>query len=83
MRVPANLLQSLLKFFSVFKMRIWYEKNTVHKKIPDTLGIKFINCGKVVVFTLDNLPVEYFINVFIKNLVYQYVCLSWIIELKK
>ena len=48
MKGPADILKPLLKLFSMLKMRIWYDKNTVHKKFPDALGIMYINCGKTI-----------------------------------
>ena len=56
-RTP-DILQSLLKFFFIFNIRIWHEKNTVHKKVLYALVIKCINCDKVVRCTLENLPIE-------------------------
>ena len=54
MKGTAYILHSLLNDFSMFKVRIWYEKNTVHKNIPDSLGIKYIHCGKTIGCTSDN-----------------------------
>ena len=32
--------------------------NTLQNNVPDVLGIKFINCDKVVGCTLENQPIE-------------------------
>ena len=64
----------------MFKIRIWYEINTVHKNFPYDMGINFIKCDKDVGFTLENQPVEYVITVFVANVVFQNVGLYWIIK---
>ena len=43
------------------------------------MGIMCINCGKTIGFTLYNCPIEDFITVFVTNIVFQHVGLSWII----
>ena len=46
----------------MFKIRIWYENNTVRKNVPDALGIMFIKFGRTIECTLYNVPIEYFIT---------------------
>ena len=43
-----EILQSLLKVFSLFTTIIWYETNNVKKIFQDDLGINIIKCDKVV-----------------------------------
>ena len=79
MKGTAYILHSLLNDFSMFKVRIWYEKNTVHKNIPDYLVIKYINWGKTIGCTSDNIPIGYFIAVLVTNVVFENIGLSCII----
>ena len=65
MKIPTELLRSVLKVFSMLNMRVCYEKNTINKQVPDTLGIKCINCGKLVGCTLHNQQLEDFVTVFV------------------
>ena len=80
MNIPADILQYLLKVFSMFKMRIWYNKYTVHKNIQDVLGIMCANCDKIIGCSSDNKPMEDSITYFVTNMVFQHVGLSWIIK---
>ena len=54
MKVPAELLKSLLKVFSMFNIRIWYDRDN----LPDALGTNRIKCNKVVGYELDNKTVK-------------------------
>ena len=78
----SDLLPSLLKPFSMFKMSIWYERNNVQKIFPDDLGIKCIKCDKVIGCILNNWPIGDFISVFVTNVVFHHVGLSWITKFK-
>ena len=60
-------LKSLLKVFSMFKIRIWYD---------DTLVTKNVQCApfvKTIGFSLDNFSIENFITTFVTNMVFQNV----------
>ena len=48
MQETSELLQSLLEFFSMFKISIWYD----NEDIIEGLGIEYINCNKVVSYEL-------------------------------
>ena len=65
MNKPTDILQSFFKVLLMFKMRIWYENNTVHKNVLDYLVIKCIKCGKVFGCSLDKRQVEYVITSFV------------------
>ena len=77
---PAEHLKSLLKLFSMFKIRIWYDERIGNEDVPEAVGIMRINCGKIIVFSLDNQIIEHFMNTFVTNIVFQHVGLSWIIK---
>ena len=47
MRDISDILQSLLKLFSMFKTSIWYDKDNDKYNFPYDLRIKCINCYKV------------------------------------
>ena len=64
MKGLTDILQYLFKVFSMFKMSICYDKNTVDKNVPDDLETKCINCGKTIGCTLGNQSLEAFITVF-------------------
>ena len=46
----SKILQDVLKVFSMFKTRIWYDKND----LPDSLGINSIKCNIVSSYEYDN-----------------------------
>ena len=43
---PANNFQSLLKVLSMFKISILYDDTIITINVTDSVGIKYINCGK-------------------------------------
>ena len=79
MKENSGILQSLLKSFSMFNISIQYDKNTV----PYSLGIKCIQCNKVVGYELYNQTVKDIIAVFVTNVVFWNVGIYWIIESKE
>ena len=70
----------MLKILSLFNIKTWYGSNTVRKNVPDDMGIECIKCDKVVGYTLDNQPIEDLNTVFVKNVVFGNVGISWIIK---
>ena len=54
----AKPLQSLLKLFSMFNVRIRYNEAIVTNNVPDDIGINCINCGKNNGCLLDNQAIE-------------------------
>ena len=40
-------LQTLLKLFYMFKIRIWYDERIVYEVVPYAVGIMCINCVKL------------------------------------
>ena len=51
---PAEYLKSLLKVFSMFKIKIIYDETIYNKDVPEAVGIMFINCVKVIGCLLYN-----------------------------
>ena len=77
---PEEHLKSLLKVFSMFKIRIWYYDTIGLEYFPEYVGIICINCGKIIGCSLDNQMIEDFITPFVINMVPHNVGLSWIIK---
>ena len=77
---PEDHLKSLLKVFSMFMIRIWYDETMYNKNYPYAIGIKCINFGKTIVCLLDNKTVKNFITTFVTNMVFLHVGLSWIFQ---
>ena len=77
---PAENLKSLVKSFSMFKIRISYDEIIVHKYVLNAVGIMYINFGKSICFLLDNKTIEKFITTFVTNMVFHNVGLFWIIQ---
>ena len=69
----ADILHSLLKLFSMFKIIISYDTSTDQKKFPDAIGIMCTNFGKTIVCKLDNRRIEYFDTVLVTNVLFQHV----------
>ena len=76
MEKPSGLLKQLLKVLCIFKISIWYDKYNVRY----ALGIKFINYNKIVGYELEDQTLKEVINVFVTDVVFQHVGISWIIE---
>ena len=49
---PDDILHYLLKLFSMFKIRLWYDEIIVREYVLDTVGIICIDCSKNVCCTL-------------------------------
>ena len=77
---PPEHLKLLLQLFSMFKIKIIYDKTIDNEDVPEGVGIMCINCGKVIVFLLDNKKIEDFIIPFVTNVVFQHIGLFWIIK---
>ena len=65
-KMPFDILQSLLKVFSMFKIRIWYDERFVHEDVPDPVEIFYINFGKTIAWLLDNQSIEHLVTPFSK-----------------
>ena len=48
MKVPTDILQYLLKVFSMFNTSIWYDASIVNEQVPYSVGIMYTNLGKVI-----------------------------------
>ena len=77
---PEEHLKCLLKLFLMFKIRIIYDETIDNKDVPEAVGIICTNCGKSIGCSLDNQNIEDFITIFVSNMVFQNVGLSWIIQ---
>ena len=55
---PEEHLQSLLKLFSMFKIRILYNDTIGLEYVPEYVGIMHSNCGKIISCSLDNQHTE-------------------------
>ena len=82
-KIPEDNLQSLLKLFSIFNIRIWYYESIFHEDVLDSVGIICINCGKTVGCLLYNQKIEDFVAPFFTNVVFRNVDLSWIFQPNK
>ena len=51
---PIEHLKTLFKVFPRFKIRIIYDETIDNEKSPYTVGIMYINCGKIIGRWLDN-----------------------------
>ena len=67
----------------MFKITIWYDETINHKDVPESVGIMYINCVKVIMFWLDNKTIENFITTFVTNIMFHNVGLSWIMKANK
>ena len=52
-KIPVESLQSLLKVFSMLKIRIWYDEIIAHEYVPDDFRVMCINCGKNIGCSLE------------------------------
>ena len=64
----------MLKLFSVFNKRIWYNNNY----FPDDLKINCIKCNKVFGYKLYNQTLKDIITIFVTNVVFLPVGIYWI-----
>ena len=48
MKETYYIIQDLLKVFSMFNIRIWYDKDKDKDNVPDNLQIKCTKCNKIV-----------------------------------
>ena len=67
---PEEHLQSLLKLFSMFKIRILYNDTIGLEYVPEYVGIMHSNCGKIISCSLDNQHTEKCITSFFTNMVF-------------
>ena len=63
-------LQSLLKIFSMFKIKICWDDTTGLEAYTEAVGIMYINCGKSIVCLLENKTIEKLITTFVTNMVF-------------
>ena len=54
-----KLLPSLLKMFSMFKIKCWYNPGGVKKNISEKISIRCSNRGKETMVDVDNLNTTY------------------------
>ena len=70
-----NFLESVLKFLSIFMIKIYYETNIK----MFSFHIKCVNCNKEVGCILKNKSFRKSFHVFVKVVLFQNDCISWII----
>ena len=70
---PADNLNSLLKLFSMFNIKIIYDETINNKYVPEDVGIMCINFGKSISCFLDNQNIEDFITPFVTNMLFQHI----------
>ena len=77
-----KLLPSLLKIFSMFQMRFWYNKGHDDHNDVKIIAIRFINCGKQTGLYMDNMNTKYkdIVTKFVLNTLLHHFGISWIIE---
>ena len=80
---PEDYLKSLLKVFSMFNVRIIYYETIDNEDVPEVVGIMCINCGKSIVFLLDNRKIEHLFTPFVTKMVFQNIGLFCIIHSTK
>ena len=67
----------------MFNIRIWYDNTIGIEDVPEAFGIMFINSVNIIGCLLENQMIENFTTTFVKNIVFQNVGLSWIIQLNQ
>ena len=70
---PAEHLKSLLKLFSILKIKIIYDETIDNEYVPEAVGIIYIKCVKIIGCSLDNQKIEDFITNFFTDVVFQYI----------
>ena len=77
-----TLLPLLLKMFSMFQIRFWYDKEHDDQNNVENIAIIFINCGKETGLSMKNMNTnyKYIITSFVLNTVLHHVGMSWIIK---
>ena len=59
---PEDYFKSLLKSFSMFKIRIIYDETIDNEDVPEAIGIMCFNFEKIIGCFLDNKKIENFIT---------------------
>ena len=81
-----NLLLSLLKLFSMFKVKFWWSPREYEiKNTGVNIAISCSNCGKETMIDVDmlNTTYQHIITTFVLNIMLQHVGMLWIIEIHK
>ena len=58
------LVSSLLKVFSMFKMRLWYDNKNIDGNMVDNIVIRSSNCRKATALSVKNTNYK---EMFVKN----------------
>ena len=76
-----NILPSLLKLFSMFKIKCWYSPGEDEIKIQEKIAISCSNCGKETMIDADILNTTYqdIITIFVLNTMLHHFDILWII----
>ena len=79
-----NILPSLLKFFTMFKIKCWWNKKEKDdlKQTVEKFAIIYSHCGKETMIDVDLLENDYqeIITTFVLNKMLHHVGMLWIIE---
>ena len=79
-----NLFPSLLKFFTMFKIKCWWNKKEKDdpKQTPEKFAIRYTSYGKETMIYLDILETYYqeIITYFVLNTMLHHVGMIWMIE---
>ena len=77
-----QVLPSLLKMFSMFKIKCWYNMGGSERNKAVKIAIRCGNCGKETMIDVDNLNTtyQYKIKTFLLNTMLHHVGMLWIIE---
>ena len=80
-----TLLPSLLKMFSMFQIRFWYNKGHDDQNRVKSIAIRCIYCGKQTGLSMDNMNTKYkdIITLFVLDTVLHHVGMLWITEANK
>ena len=77
-----SLLPSLLIFFEMFKLRLFYDKHNEEENVVKTIAIQCINFHKSTGLFLKYKTFKVMITKFVLNTVLNHMVLSWIIYSK-
>ena len=77
-----TLLPKLLKMFSMFQIRCWYNKVHNDKNKLENIDLRCDNCVKETVLSMKNMDKNYkdIITLFVLNTVLHHAGMSWIIK---
>ena len=74
-----GIIPSLLKVFSMFQLRLFYDKKYKEEKYLEAMAINCINCNKNAGLCIKNRTIEGIITKFVLNSILHHVGMPWII----